>query len=77
MDPSLIAVLVGTEQNIFPFSINYFNAIVPVAQQAGQEAVLGRLSLSVCLRLEPNFFLYMHCRVGCSAFGKFDNCLYI
>ncbi len=34
-------------------TIHYFNSFVPNAQQAGQVAVLGRLSLSVCLWLEP------------------------
>ncbi len=41
--------LVGPVQNIFFLTVHYFNSFVPVAQQAGQAAVLGRLSLNVCL----------------------------
>ncbi len=33
----------------FFLTIHYFNSFVPIAQQAGQAAVLGRLSLSMCL----------------------------
>jgi hypothetical protein len=45
-----LAALVGPVQNIFVLTVQYFNSFVPVAQQAGQAAVLGRLSLSVlCL----------------------------
>jgi hypothetical protein len=33
----------------FPHRIHYFNYFFPIAQQAGQAAGLGRLSLSVCL----------------------------
>ncbi len=40
-----LAALVGPVQNT-KYNINSF---VPLAQQAGQAAVLGRLSLSVCL----------------------------
>jgi hypothetical protein len=37
-------------QDIFVLlTVHYFNAFVPIAQQAGQAAVLGRLSLVVCL----------------------------
>jgi hypothetical protein len=32
-----------------PSAKYFFNSFVPVAQQPGQSAVLGRLSLSVCL----------------------------
>jgi hypothetical protein len=46
---SALAALVGPVQNIFYLTVHYFNACVPIAQQAGQAAVLGRLSLSVCL----------------------------
>jgi hypothetical protein len=44
---STLAALVGPVQNIFfPHrTVHYFNAFVPIAQQAGQAAVLGRLSL--------------------------------
>ncbi len=33
----------------FFFTVPYFNSSVPIAQQAGQAVVLGRLSLSMCL----------------------------
>jgi hypothetical protein len=35
----------------FFLAVHYFNSSVPIAQQAGQPAVLGRLSLSMCLWL--------------------------
>jgi hypothetical protein len=35
----------------FFLTVHYFNSFVTIAQQAGQAAVLGRLSLSVCLWL--------------------------
>jgi hypothetical protein len=35
--------------NIFFLTVHYFNSFVPIAQEAGQAAVLGRLSLSICL----------------------------
>ncbi len=35
--------------NFFFLTVLYFNSFVPFAQQAGQAAVLGRLSLSMCL----------------------------
>jgi hypothetical protein len=45
-------------QEIFCFAlaalvgpVQYFNSFVLIVQQAGQAAVLGRLSLSVCLWL--------------------------
>jgi hypothetical protein len=44
------AILIGP---VIFFSSPYtthFNAFVPIVQQAGQAAVLGRLSLSMCLR---------------------------
>jgi hypothetical protein len=38
------------EQDIFVLlTVHYFISFVPIAQQAGQAAVLARLSLSVCL----------------------------
>jgi hypothetical protein len=46
---SALAALVGPVQNVFFLTVHYFNAFVLAAQQAGQAAVLGRLSLSVCL----------------------------
>ncbi len=36
-------------KSIFPLTLHYFNSFVSFAQQAGQAAVLGRLSLSKCL----------------------------
>ncbi len=46
---SALAALGGPVQNIFNLIVHYFNSCVSIAQQAGQAAVLGRLSLSVCL----------------------------
>jgi hypothetical protein len=43
------AVLVGPVQHIFFLVVHYFNSFVPIAQQAEQAVVLGRLSLSMCL----------------------------
>ncbi len=45
---SALAVLVGPVQNNF-LLVHYFKSFVPIAQQAGQAVVLGRLSFSVCL----------------------------
>jgi hypothetical protein len=44
---SALAALVGPVQNILFLTVHYFNSFVP--HQAGQAAVLGRLSLSVYL----------------------------
>jgi hypothetical protein len=44
---STLAALVGPVQKI-P-TVHYFNAFVPIDQQAGVAAMLGRLSLSMCL----------------------------
>jgi hypothetical protein len=38
----------GPVQNIFCLTVYSFNSFVSIAQQAGQAAVLGRLSLSMC-----------------------------
>ncbi len=46
--PALIAP-VGPVQNIFFLIIHNFTSFVPIAQQAGQEVVLHRLSLNMCL----------------------------
>ncbi len=43
---------VGPVQNIFFLTVHYFNSIVAIAQQARQAAVLGRLSLSMCLWIQ-------------------------
>jgi hypothetical protein len=45
---SALAALVGPVKNICCLTVHYFNFFVPIAHQAGQAAVLGRLSLSVC-----------------------------
>jgi hypothetical protein len=42
-----LAALVGTVQYIFFLNVHYFNLFVLIAQQAGQAAVLGRMSLSI------------------------------
>jgi hypothetical protein len=44
-----LAAVVGQVQKYVFISVHYFNSFVPIAQQAGQAAVLGRLSRSVCL----------------------------
>jgi hypothetical protein len=49
---SALAALVGPVQNIFFLTVHYFNSFVPIARQAGHAAVLGRLSLSMCLWVE-------------------------
>jgi hypothetical protein len=46
---SVLAAQVGPVQNIFILTIYYLYSFVPIAQQAGQAAVLGSLSLSMCL----------------------------
>jgi hypothetical protein len=46
---SALATLVGPVQNTYFLTVHYFNSFVPIAQQAGQAAVLGCLSLSMCL----------------------------
>ncbi len=43
------AALVGPAQNIFFLTLHYFNSFVPIAQQAGQLAVLCHLSHIMCL----------------------------
>jgi hypothetical protein len=54
-----LSALARPEKNIFFLTVHYFNAFVPIAQQAGQAAVLGRLSLSVCLWFGSHLsFLY-------------------
>jgi hypothetical protein len=44
-----LAALVGKVLKPFLHIAHYFNAFVLIVQQAGQAAVLGRLSLSMCL----------------------------
>jgi hypothetical protein len=46
---SVLAALVGPVQNIFFLTIHFFKTFVPIAQQAGQEAMLGS-PLLVCVQ---------------------------
>jgi hypothetical protein len=46
---SALSTLVGPVQHIFFLAVHYFNSVVPIAQQTGLAAVLGRLSLNVSL----------------------------
>jgi hypothetical protein len=46
---SALAALLGPVQIIFFLTVHSFNSFVPIAQQARQAAVLGRLSVSMCL----------------------------
>jgi hypothetical protein len=55
---SALAALVDPVQNIFFLTVHYFNAFDPIAKQAGQSAVLGRLSLSVLSLHSPLIILF-------------------
>jgi hypothetical protein len=44
-----LAALVGTVRNILFPQCALFISFVPIARKAGQAAVLGRLSLNICL----------------------------
>ncbi len=46
---STLAAIVGLVQNICFLTVHYFSSFVPIVQQAGQAAVLGFLSLSICV----------------------------
>jgi hypothetical protein len=46
---SALAALVDPVQQKNFLTVHYFKSIVPIAQQAGQAAVLGHPSLSMCL----------------------------
>ncbi len=46
---SALAALLGPVQKNFSLTLHYFHSFVPIAQQAGQAVVLGRLSLRMCL----------------------------
>jgi hypothetical protein len=46
---SVFAALVSPVQNIFFLAVHYFNSKVHNTQQAGKAAVLGRMSLCMCL----------------------------
>jgi hypothetical protein len=50
--PALVA-FVSPVQNIFFLTVH--NLCVPLAQQAGQAVVHGRLSLNVCLRARDTY----------------------
>ncbi len=45
---SALTALVGSTKYLL-LAVHYFNSFVPIAQQAGQAALLGRLSLIMCL----------------------------
>ncbi len=64
---TVLAALVGPVQNMFCLAVYYFNSFVPIAQQAGQAAVLavGRLSISRCLWIQhssPPILSALSCR---------------
>ncbi len=44
-----LAALVDPEQKFFFLTVHYSIHVYPIAQQAGQAVVSGRLSLNVCL----------------------------
>jgi hypothetical protein len=46
---SALAALDDPIKNDFFLTLHCFNSFVPIAQQAGWAALLGRLSLNVCL----------------------------
>ncbi len=48
-------------KNIFFLTVHIFNSFVPVAQQAGQATLLGRLSLNVCVsgRSPPPLLIFL------------------
>jgi hypothetical protein len=48
---SALAAIVGPIQNILFLTVHYIQFLCPIVQQAGQAAVLGRLSLSMGLWL--------------------------
>jgi hypothetical protein len=50
-----LAALVGPEQNICFLTVHSFNSFAPISQQAWQKAVLGRMSLSMCLWFPVSF----------------------
>jgi hypothetical protein len=57
---SALAALVGPVENFIFLTVHYSNSFVPIAQQAGQAAVLGRLSLCVCLWLRLRHLAVRH-----------------
>jgi hypothetical protein len=77
---SALAVLVGPIHNTVFLTIHYFNHCVPIAQQTGQAAVLGRLSLIMRLYIWlvrtlrsffiPHFFCLSHSKKEKMAFSS-------
>ncbi len=51
---SVLAALVGPVPKYWFLTVHYFNSFVPIAQQAGQAAVLGRLSLCALSLAAPH-----------------------
>ncbi len=69
---SALAALVSQVQNIVFLAVHYLNSFFPIAQQAGQAVVLGRLSLSMCLCKR---WLYRHeCCTGVKSMRKSPFC---
>jgi hypothetical protein len=57
---SALAALAGQVYKIFFPTVHYFHSFVPIAQQARPAAVLGRLSLRMCLwSLGKNLYLFV------------------
>jgi hypothetical protein len=52
-----LSALVRSVQNICFLAAHFFTLCVPIAHQPGQAVVLGRLSLSMCLRPEGELSL--------------------
>jgi hypothetical protein len=52
--PALAALVGPPNTKYFFFTVHFFNSFVPIAQQAGQAVVLGRLSLNMCLSVNFN-----------------------
>ncbi len=68
-----LAALVSPEQNIFSSPDTILIHFVPIAQQAGQEVVQGRLSLNVCLCLCSIFafvLYYLQSRISFQRSGS-------
>jgi hypothetical protein len=69
---SALAALVGPVQKNFFLAVHYFNSFVLIAQQAGQAAGLGRLSLIKCLWEQCICWTWLDC---CTAHIIFSLCL--
>ncbi len=57
---SALAALIGPDQNIFLLTVHCFNSFVPIAQQAGKPAVLGRLSLKGAQAWPNRVRIFLH-----------------